>query len=917
MPRKLGAERMKSLTRMRGEGSRPAPGAAGAQAFTVRPEHVAALAGAVLQKSRAAAVAIRVAGPWSGGTTVTVAGEEWPVVYCPSSLAVREALAGHGEEGSAPLILLTPVAEDDLGWDVRARLAKFRVIEMEPWGVLLDLFRARSVDPRIARLGWLAEALLENMPASGYPPAPSGVLDADSAWAHVLGTTLGLTTGRPDAAGLLAWSAEPTSVGRYERLSQEARASLAERLQEVAGPLGAELAAALEAGNARLLLPIGLVCEILFQGASTADPELARAAVRLEPYIGGRPLEPELARRWAETAVRVLDRLSQAQASHTIQQAGELLAELRADAFVALSSVLPHALARRLERFGQALRGALDGEVPVADAREALDAVAAHRDAAREPERMERLTMALRLLRYADLRRGAASRQPASLAALARAYAADSSFADWARARLQGGEHEPELAGALDALVGRVRGLREQENQRFASILADWSRLPNAQPDTIAVERIIEQVIAPIAVREPVLLLLVDGLDFVVFRQLLEDLRERGWEEWIPEGAAVAPVGLAVIPSVTGYSRASLFAGRVAPGAGPDEKRNFAAHPALAGVSKPKRMPRLFHKGDLTGEGTGGLADAVREAIRDPEQRVVGAVLNAVDDFLAKSEQIRPRWSVDQIALLYPILFEANLAGRAVVLASDHGHLLESGTEQLGGGTDERWRPYAEPIHKTEVVLEGPRVTAATGLPRVIVPWSEAVRYTRKKAGYHGGATPQEVVVPIAVLAPWDQGLDGWKAVPDSLPTWWSEPEPEPAAAAPPAPAPKARSRSRAAQPSLFGDAVDATPPARTWITALLQSEAYAAQRERAGRIAPPDAVVRQLLETLEQHRGRAPRSVLARAAGQPEIRLRGILAGLQRLLNMEGYPIVAVDEASGSVELNRDLLRKQFQLTV
>ena len=52
-----------------------------------------------------------------------------------------------------------------------------------------------------------------------------------------------------------------------------------------------------------------------------------------------------------------------------------------------------------------------------------------------------------------------------------------------------------------------------------------------------------------------------------------------------------------------------------------------------------------------------------------------------------------------------------------------------------------------------EVVLAGKRVLAGDG--RVIAPWTERVRYTTgKSAGYHGGATPQEMLVPAAVFAP-------------------------------------------------------------------------------------------------------------------------------------------------------------------
>ena len=62
---------------------------------------------------------------------------------------------------------------------------------------------------------WLADALLQHVPEGGYPPVASGVLDADTAWTHLLTQYLGLHSGRPDAVMLVAWStvgAEPAAV---------------------------------------------------------------------------------------------------------------------------------------------------------------------------------------------------------------------------------------------------------------------------------------------------------------------------------------------------------------------------------------------------------------------------------------------------------------------------------------------------------------------------------------------------------------------------------------------------------------------------------------------------------------------------------------------------------------------------------
>jgi hypothetical protein len=54
---------------------------------------------------------------------------------------------------------------------------------------------------------------------------------------------------------------------------------------------------------------------------------------------------------------------------------------------------------------------------------------------------------------------------------------------------------------------------------------------------------------------------------------------------------------------------------------------------------------------------------------------------------------------------------------------------------------------------------------------------------------------------------------------------------------------------------------------------------------------------------------------MLAQTLGLPDVRLHQFLAGLQRLLNVDGYQIIAVDDLSGTITLNRQLLEKHFQV--
>lgn len=104
----------------------------------------------------------------------------------PSELALREQLAA--ADGAALRILLTDRAEHELAADVLARLPKRRLPRVEPWVALLQLFQAQSVDPRVARERWMADALLN---APGHPgpqppasstPRPRGARSSSSAW---------------------------------------------------------------------------------------------------------------------------------------------------------------------------------------------------------------------------------------------------------------------------------------------------------------------------------------------------------------------------------------------------------------------------------------------------------------------------------------------------------------------------------------------------------------------------------------------------------------------------------------------------------------------------------------------------------------------------------------------------------------
>jgi hypothetical protein len=94
---------------------------------------------------------------------------------------------------------------------------------------------------------------------------------------------------------------------------------------------------------------------------------------------------------------------------------------------------------------------------------------------------------------------------------------------------------------------------------------------------------------------------------------------------------------------------------------------------------------------------------------------------------------------------------------------------------------------------------------------------------------------------------------------------------------------------------------------------ALLGSPVYRQRRGDAGDL--PDDRVRVLVRTLVAGHGRAGVDVLASRAGVPRHRIVPVVNALRRLLQVEGYPVLAVDADGSTVVLDVPLLVEQFGL--
>lgn len=114
---------------------------------------------------------------------------------------------------------------------------------------------------------------------------------------------------------------------------------------------------------------------------------------------------------------------------------------------------------------------------------------------------------------------------------------------------------------------------------------------------------------------------------------------------------------------------------------------------------------------------------------------------------------------------------------------------------------------------------------------------------------------------------------------------------------------------------TLIPPAGDEQPPAvdATWIDLLLSAPRFAEQAKALVRPALSPERVREFLIALTEQGNKLTTTTLANSLGLSLPRTMGVVAAVQRLLNVDAYPILEHDEASATVTLNRELLRRQF----
>ncbi|NDU73742.1 BREX-2 system phosphatase PglZ [Actinomadura sp. DSM 109109] len=938
-------------------------------------------------------VLLRAVPVWDGPAELSWgSGQRARIVPAPSPLAIHELVLNHfapGAEGPDILVVLTDREEHELDPAILARVLRQRVEVVDNWNLVLETFGAKDRDPRLSEEGWAAEALLDAAPPGGWPRLAGGTLDRRTALSLLaqrrlrigryaaetpqVGSGTAPASDGVDVRLLLRWSLDPGGPERLRALRGAERQGLTAFLgePEQAGAPGRILFALVEADHGADAVPFGLLCAVLWLDAPN-DTDTYRARGRIERWLGdpppatGEALDALLTAfgRSCQRFVHALLRAGVASDGETgrearratdriLGRASELSRQFGIEAQARHSSVLREGLDERLTGLGHALLGD-----DVDAIRSQLDRVKEHelaetRDAA---VRVERAAMATRLVRWLATEPDA---DVATVAAGIDRHMAETGWVDQSLDHIEaGGDSDPVLTAAYDRIGERVREARRRIDRSFAQALATWTAAGTDPGSMLTVETFLPRIVKPVVTgKSPrrVLLLVLDGMSTAIAAELAEELR-RDWAEYdpLPDSSGAAPrrrAMAAALPTVTAVSRTSLFAADLMKGGQADEKRLFPQH-RFWGNAKAA----VFHKDDLRGQTAGApFGEALNDALADDGTHIA-VVLNTIDDRLAKEHRLGDAtWRLEHISALRELLREAAERGMAVLLTSDHGHVIERrGTKVDGAGVaSARHRLPGDPLADGEVALSGPRVVQDVPVGEIVALWDRDLRYTAQHAGYHGGAALAEVAIPILAFLPFRAAPPkGWRELGDQHPAWWrleheqletegadrtaqesSEPatQTEQSAQAAPAPAPVTVKESvdalfeleteqndvpeTQAAPSDEPISAPKPAPARTDLAAaLVASEIFQEQLSLVARKPPLDkieAAVRALLES----GGTLPITALAQRAGHPAARADGFAAVLGQVLNYDGVQVLETLPDGRTLRLNPLLLREQFNM--
>ncbi|MGX7728482.1 BREX-2 system phosphatase PglZ [Rhodococcus sp. 2H158] len=877
-----------------------------------RPIIAAKLAKAVEKRHRNGVLGLRATPKWDGGTFVHD-GVPVTVAPCPSTFAVWEALEQRNHDEW--LVVLTPIEEADLGVGVLAHLVDGRLISPDPWDALRSTFSATTVEPalyRVANDRALAMGLLAAIPTAAVTPAPGGVLTRAHAMSAVARGALAMTDDPAteiDTLVVLEWSRRPGVTAEFDRLRTDGGAELVAAtttwLAERAGRLAKPVAALLKTQRIADLVPLGLLAGLFTDPGS----DLARGLF-LGRY-GLTDLTTEDLAAWHDdSSGLVIGTLTDSERRAVLQSAAAHARELGIDDLAGRSELLPQGLTARLDALAHAIEVAMPGDpVEFGPKQGGLDSVewawqqTLRHLSARTSSSYRAAEATVRLLRWLAVD----TPTTGNLDDHTRRYIDGDGWVDAALAAAYRGTDHRALAAAVTRVIDAVTARRRGHDRRFAAALAD-----TPHPTGPVVEQLLRTVVLPLAKARPTLLLVVDALSIAAATDIAAAAAEHGWTEAAALGGSRRAAALAVLPTLTQRSRCSLLTGDLREGDVAAERAGFLDALRSVGLEAALgRVDPIFHKKALDTVPAGAdLATEVANAIADTAGRpLVAAVLNFVDDTLHHTDPGGTDWGIGTITHLRALLQAAQRAGRAVVVTSDHGHIIERRTSVKRARANlygQRAHGDLDHVDDGEIVVRGPRVL--TDSHTVVLAVEENVRYGPVNAGYHGGAAPSEVLVPVLAFHTGERPAT-LTALEPVEPRWWYAP----VQIAAPAATPVSAAPAKQAAPTLF----DTDEPATVTVNVadqVIATPVFADQERLAGRIVVQREQIRALLAALLAAPARELTTAQAASLlGIAPARVGGALLQIKRVLDVEGYEVLLLD--GGVAGLDEAALREQFGL--
>lgn len=884
-----------------------------------------------------------------------------------SVLAIREAITLRSEYDW--VVVLTDLGSNLPIGVLEHLLPDCRVIGLDPWPTLRSLFRAsRQEFNLLAPTGGgsrtqLAYSVLRALKAGRaqgktLPPAPGGVLTNDHLFTVLARAAFGFD-GEIGAHQIALWSMRTDAADTFASWTDGADPDLTTQLlswvAQKLGRLGAAFVEILRTAGPADIVPLGLVAALVDDSAAAAvafpapSDVLVRTRTLLEVRLGGRQISEQELIAWGNIATLAI---SEATAENEVlRRTEQLVDELAARTLVGRSEVLPAGLPPRIQRLAVALSDA--GLTPSDAARSRVEDAWAdllshrdsHVDTRSSPRDVRVAAGAIRLWRWLQ----AGTSNPTGLAEWVDYYRRELSYVDAAVNDAYIGAHDSALAMFADLIVSAVRTRRSEQDRTFARLLASSGTHRETGPHApLYVEDVLDRIVQPITAprslelsnevtRAPLLLVVADGMSAAVAGEVVADALARHRPQWqeCRLTAVDALAAVAALPTLTQFSRCSLFSGRLQRGQAAEESREFSNWLTSHGMAPVGKT--LFHKGDLDAVSRGNaLASEVRTAIEDTKHRpVVACVLNDIDDALDRSDPIGTTWDLSSFKHLDPLLNAAAAVGRIVLLLSDHGHVperREQPSAQRGQQVSARYRLAdgvdAAKLPADEVIADGPRVLCDGH--RAVLAVDEQLRYTSLKAGYHGGASPAEAVIPISILVngavPEHVGLE---PAPLTAPAWWSAPPPSPpqpttVSTAVPTGRTKKRVRQAAQEGTLFDtetlepptdtNAASADVGTRDTVDELLRSALFNQQFQTFGRYLKRPQVGALIRDAISAG-GILPLARAAQLLGVKSTRVSGAVSLMAQLLNTDGVEVLTINGTD--LILRQSLMFEQFGVTV